>query len=139
MGFYLYKRGSFQRKKDDLTYCSLHGKGYLSNVDLSRGLYSNFDNSFVKQLRGITKPCTHLHPPPSTSTQFHPPPPSLFQPPPSSLQHPQQFLNKNIARNYAISPNLGQKIKSCLFGLKIGTHGILMGGGGAGASTPIIS
>ena len=51
----------------------------------------------------------------STSTQLHPPPPSLFQPPPSSLQHPQQYLNQNIPRNWAISPNLDQKIKSCPF------------------------
>ena len=65
--------------------------------------------------KGITKLCTHLHPPP----------PSSFQPPPSSLQHPQQYLNQNIARNWAISPNLGQKIRSCPFWLKIGTHGIL--------------
>ena len=55
---------------------------------------------------------------------MHPPPPSSFQPPPSSLQHPQQYLNQNIARNWAISPNLGQKIKSCPFWLKIGTHSI---------------
>ena len=48
-----------------------------------------------------------------TSTQLHPPPPSSFQPPRSSLQHPQQYLNQNIASNWAISPNLGQKIKSC--------------------------
>ena len=60
-----------------------------------------------------------------TSTQLHPPPPSSFQSPPSSLQHPQQYSNQNIARNWAISPNLGQKIKSCPFWLKIGTHGIL--------------
>ena len=92
--------------------------------------------------RGITKPCTHLHPAPSTSTQLHPAPsistqlistsnqlhpltPSSFKPPPSSLQHSQQNLNQNIARNWAISPNLGRKIKSCPFWLKIGTHGIL--------------
>ena len=81
---------------------------------------------------GITKPCTHLHPAPSSSTQListsaqlHPPPPSSFQPPPSSLQHPQQYLNQNIGRNWAISPNLGRKIKRCPFWLKIGTHGIL--------------
>ena len=91
---------------------------------------------------GITKPCTRLHPIPSTSTQFHlapststqlistssqlhPSPPSSFQPPPSSLQHPQQYLNQNIARNWAISPNLDQKIKNCPFCLKIGTHGLL--------------
>ena len=60
-----------------------------------------------------------------TSTQLHPPPPSSFQPPLSSLQHPQQYLNQNVARNGAISPNLGQKIKSCPFRLKISTYGIL--------------
>ena len=65
---------------------------------------------------------TQLHPPPPSSFQ---PPPSSFQPPPSSLQHPQQYLNQNIACNWAISPNLDRKIKSCLFWLKIGTHGIL--------------
>ena len=81
---------------------------------------------------GITKLCTHLHPAPSTSTQListstqlHPPPLSSFQPPPSSLQHPPQYLNQNSALNWAISPNLGQKIKSCPFRLKIGTYGIL--------------
>ena len=80
----------------------------------------------------ITKLCTHLHPAPSTTiqliltyTQLHSSPPSLFQPPPSSLQHPQQYLNQNIARNWAISPNLDRKIKSCQFWLKIGTHAIL--------------
>ena len=56
---------------------------------------------------------------------MHPPPPSSFQSPPSYLQHPQQYLNLNIARNWRISPNLGRKIKSCPFWLKIGTHGIL--------------
>ena len=72
--------------------------------------------------KGITKPCTQLHPAPSTSTQLQPPPtssfqppPSSFQPPPSSLQHPQQSLNQNIACNLAICPNLGQKVKSCPF------------------------
>ena len=53
-----------------------------------------------------------------TCTQFHPPPPSWFQPPPSSLQHPQQYLNQNIARNWAIY----QKNKCCPFWLKIDTH-----------------
>ena len=91
---------------------------------------------------GSTKPCTHLHPAPSssiqlhpapstfiqlisTSTQFQPPPPTSFQSPPSSLQHPQQWLNQNIARNWAISQNLGRKIKSDPFWLKISIHGIL--------------
>ena len=64
---------------------------------------------------------TQLHPAPSTSTQListstqlHPPPHSLFQPPPSSLQHPQQYSNQNIARNWTISPNLGRKFKVVL-------------------------
>ena len=60
-----------------------------------------------------------------TSTQLHPPPFSSFQPPPSSLQQSQQYLNQNIERNWALSPNLGRTIKSCPFWLKIGTHGIL--------------
>ena len=46
MGFYLYRRGSFYRKKDDLNYYSLHRKGYLCKLDLSRGLYHNFGNWF---------------------------------------------------------------------------------------------
>ena len=50
-----------------------------------------------------------------SSTQLHPPPLSSFQPTPNSLHHPQQYLNQNIARNGAISPNLGQKTKSCPF------------------------
>ena len=50
-----------------------------------------------------------------TSAQLHPPPPSSFQPPPSSLQHPQQYLNQNIARNWAISPNLGRKLTHMVF------------------------
>ena len=60
-------------------------------------------------LLGITKPCTHLHSAPSTSSQLHPPPPgsfqappSSFQPPPSSLKHPQQYLDQKF---------LGQKLK----------------------------
>ena len=67
----------------------------------------------------------HYHPPPPSSIHFHPPPPNSFQPPGSSLQHPQHCKNQNIARNWAISPNLGQKIQSYMFWLKIGTHGTL--------------
>ena len=73
--------------------------------------YKNFDFKKLNSNSGITKPCTQLYPAPFTSTQLHPPPPSSFQPPPSSLQHPQQYLNQNIASNWAISPNLGQKLK----------------------------
>ena len=57
-------------------------------------------------------------------TQLHPPPPSSFQSPPSSLEHP-QYLDQNIAGNWAISPNLDWKIKSYPFWLKIGTQGIV--------------
>ena len=60
-----------------------------------------------------------------TSTQLHPPPHSSFQPTPSSLQYPQQYMNQNIAHSWAISPNLGRKIKKCPFRLKISTHGTL--------------
>ena len=96
-------------------------------------------------ITGITKPYTHLHPAPSTftqlistSTQLHPTSPSSFQPPPSSIHlDPDHFSlhpalcntlhckNQNVARNWAISPNLGRKFQSCLFRLKFGTHGIL--------------
>ena len=38
---------------------------------------------------------------------------------------PQCFKNQNIARNWSNSPNLGRKIQSCPFCLKIGTHGIM--------------
>ena len=41
------------------------------------------------------------------------------------LQHSQQYSNQNIARNWAISPNLGRKIQIYPFWLKIGAHGIL--------------
>ena len=74
---------------------------------------------------GITKLCTHLHSAPSTCTQLISTSNRLHPSPPSSLQHPQQYLNQNIARNWAISPNLGRKTKCCPFWLKIGTHGIL--------------
>ena len=67
---------------------------------------------------------THLSP---SSTQLHLPPPSTLQPPPTSLQHPQQYSNQNIALNSAISPNLGQRIQSCPFWLKIGSNSILEG------------
>ena len=33
----------------------------------------------------------------------------------TQLSHPQHYQNQNIARNWAICPNLGQKIQSCLF------------------------
>ena len=49
---------------------------------------------------GFTKPWTHLQPAPSS-----------FKPPLSSLQHPQRYKNQNIASNWAIFPNFGQKFK----------------------------
>ena len=66
-----------------------------------------------------------MHSPPPSSSQLHPPPASSFQPPPSSLQHPQQYSNQNITRNWAISPNLDRKIESCPFWLKISTQDML--------------
>ena len=74
----------------------------------------------------------YVHPRPPSSIHLHPAyfnlqpvPPSSFQPPVSSLQHPQQYLNQNIARNWTISSNLDQKIKSRSFWLKIGSYGTL--------------
>ena len=49
----------------------------------------------------IAKPCTHLQPSRPWS----------FQRPLSSLQYPQRYKNQNIALNWSISPNLGQKIQ----------------------------
>ena len=78
----------------------------------------------------------HAH----TSIQLYPPPPSLFQPPPSSIQlHPAHFgLHPALCNTLSniwtkilhvigenLDRNLGRKIKSCPFWLKIGTHGIL--------------
>ena len=83
-----------------------------------------FLHVFRRVLLNRAPSSTELHPTPPSSTQLHSPPPSSFQPLRSSLQHPRQYLNQNIARNCAIFPNLGQKIKSCPFWLKIGTHGI---------------
>ena len=73
---------------------------------------------------GITKPWTQLHPASSTSTQLISTSTQLHPRPPSSLQHPQQYLNQNIARNWAIFPNLGQKIKRNQFFLKIDASSI---------------
>ena len=105
-----------------MTLHSISKNDHVVNTEKKVLLNTNFFSGTV----------THLHPPPSTSTQListstqlHLPPTTSFQPPFSSLQHPQQYQNQNIARNWVISPNLGQKIKSCLFCLKIGTHGIL--------------
>ena len=58
-----------------------------------------------KNKKGYTN--FNLHPAPSTSTQLISASTQL------SYQHPQHHLNQNIARNWAISSNLGRKIKSC--------------------------
>ena len=55
---------------------------------------------------------------------MHPPPTSLFQPPLSSLEHPQQYSNQNITRNWEIPPKLGRTIQSCSFWLKSSSLGI---------------
>ena len=104
-----------QVPKNDVFLMSFFG---LSNYAFQSDVLKASDLHPVSFPMGITKPCTHLHTAPSTSTQviptsiqLHSPPPSSFQSPPSSLQHPQQYLNQNIARNWEISPNLGRKIK----------------------------
>ena len=57
--------------------------------------------------KGINKPCTQLHPAPSTSTQLISASIQLFATPST------------------ISPNLGWKIQSCPFWLKLGSQGML--------------
>ena len=83
-------------------------------------------------ITGITKPCTHLHPASSTSTQLHPPPTSSFQPPPSSI-HLHAALCNTLNNTWTkILHIIGQfpqiyakKSKSCPFWQKVGTWGIL--------------
>ena len=91
----------------------------ISTFDSSIRKFEHFNTSIQWVLLNRTPTSTQLHPPLPSSIQLHPPPPSSFQPPPSSLQHPQQYLNQNIARNWAISPNLGQKLKVVHFNWKL--------------------
>ena len=84
------------------------------------------------KLSGITKPCTHLQPAPSASTQphpapstsiqlistsnqLHPPPHSSFQHPPSSLQYPQQYLNQILHVIRQFPQILAEKLKAVHF------------------------
>ena len=76
----------------------------------------------------ITKPCTQLHQAPSTSTQLHPVPSASTQLIWASTQlsaTPSTIFEPKHLCNWTISPNLGWKIQSCPFWLKIGSHGIL--------------
>ena len=76
-----------------------------------------------------------MHPPSPSSIHLHPGHFNLHPAPSTSIQlisvytqlfaTPSTILDQNIARIWAISPNLGQEIKSCPFWLKICTHGIL--------------
>ena len=67
-----------------------------------------------------------MHLPPPSSTQSDPPLPISFQPPPSSIHLPPALCNTfNNSWTKILHVNLGRKIKSCLFWLKIGIHGIL--------------
>ena len=81
---------------------------------------------------GITKPCAQLHPAPSTPTQLHLAASTSTQLILTSTQliSASTQLSATLStifgsRNWAISLNLGWKIKSCPFWLKIDTHGIL--------------
>ena len=69
-----------------------------------------------------------------TSTQLHPSSPISTSPNHliSASAHlsatsckNQRYKNQTTARNWAISPNLGRKIQSCFFCLKIGFYGNL--------------
>ena len=74
-----------------------------------------------------------MHPSPPSSiypNQFHPAPSSPIHLHPAHFRLHLALYNTfdNIWTRilHAISPNLGQKIKSCLFWIKIGTHNILV-------------
>ena len=62
----------------------------------------------------ITKPCTHLHPAPSTSIQHN-----------LACTKLSCYWNQNIPRNWTISPNLGGKIQ---FNLTENWHTRYLGG-----------
>ena len=66
---------------------------------------------------GITKPCTHLHPAPSTSTQ-------LISASTQLSARSSTIFEPKYCTQLAISPYLDPKIQSCPFCLKIGTHRI---------------
>ena len=74
-------------------------------------------------LTGITKPCTHLHPPPPCSIHLHS---AHFSLHPALCNTLNAIRTKDIARNGVISQNFGQKIPSQPFRLKIGTHATLV-------------
>ena len=89
---------------------------------------SHKDFIYKRVLLNRAPTSSHLHPAPFSSTQLHQHPSAYTQILSGSIQlsaKPQRYKSQNIARNWAISPNLGRKIKSCPFWLKIGTHGIL--------------
>ena len=131
--------GGWDLKIISFSYCNDLALGSVGTYFLEVGAYASLKGATVgvweccfcwnwvkiRVLLNRAPTSIHLHSSPPSSTQLHPPPLSSFESPPSSLQRPQQYLNQNIARNWAISSNLGQKIKSCPFWLKIGTHGIL--------------
>ena len=108
-----------QREKSDENICFKYRNTYKYKKSKCENL-----NPLNNRLHWLLIKWVILNRAPS-STQLHPPPLSSFQLPPSSLQHPQQYSNQNIARNWVISPNLGRRIQICPFWLKIGPHGIL--------------
>ena len=86
----------------------------------------------MQKTTGITKPYTHLHPPPSTSTQLISASTQLSATP-SIIFEPKYcrmlILNPdldfwNFDPKIHFWANLGPKTQSCPFCLKIGTHGI---------------
>ena len=80
----------------------------------------------------IAKPCTHLHPVPFTFPQLHPAPPTFTHPHPAyfslhlALCSILNFMRTKMSRVIGQFLQIqAEKIQSCLFFLKIGTHGIL--------------
>ena len=93
--------------------------------DIENYRHASFLNLWFKIYTTILKFYFHYKTVFRHKVTVYPPPPSSFHPPPSSLQHPRHYLNQNITFNWAFSPNLGGKIQSCPFCLKIDQYGIL--------------
>ena len=81
--------------------------------------------SLLRVLLNRAPTSTQLHPPPPSSIRLHPAHFNLHRATPTSTQliststqlsaTPSTILNQSVARNWAIYPNLSQKIKSCPF------------------------
>ena len=97
-----------------MTLHSISKNDHVVNTEKKVLLNTNFFSGTV----------THLHPPPSTSTQLISTSTQLI---PASAQlsaTPSTIFEPIVPRNWAISPNFGRKIKSYPFCLEISAPSI---------------